>query len=58
MVIKVYVHKDKTPDYSRPESALASPWFWPKSEKFDFGQKGYHIKEHLKKNIMVQMSAS
>ena len=32
--------------------------FWPKSEKFDFGQKGYDMKEHLKRNKMMQISAS
>ena len=32
--------------------------FWPESENFDFGQKGYHIKEHLKRNRIVQISAS
>ena len=39
------------------------PWtivhgFWSKTENFDFGQKGYHMKEHLKESIMVQISAS
>ena len=32
--------------------------FWPKSENFDFGQKGYHMKDHLKRNRMAQISAS
>ena len=32
--------------------------FWPKSEKFDFGKKGYHMKGHLKRNTMTQISAS
>ena len=29
-----------------------------KSENFDFGQKGNHMKEHLKRNRMAQISAS
>ena len=32
--------------------------FWPKPENFDFGQKGYHMKGHLKRNRMTQISAS
>ena len=32
--------------------------FWPKSENFDFGQKGYHMKGHLKRNRLAQISAS
>ena len=32
--------------------------FWPKSENFDFGKKGYHMKGHLKRNRMTQISAS
>ena len=40
----------KTPDYS--------PWFSAKNENFDFGQKGYYLKEHLKRSRMVQNSAS
>ena len=27
--------------------------FRPKSEKFDFGQKGYHAKGHLKRSRMA-----
>ena len=29
--------------------------FWPKSEKFDFGKKGFHRKEHLKRSRMPQI---
>ena len=32
--------------------------FRPESENFNFGQKGYHMKGHLKRNRMVQISAS
>ena len=27
--------------------------FWPEFENFDFGQKGYHMKGHLKRNRMA-----
>ena len=30
----------------------------PKSDQTDFGQKGYHMKGHLKRNRMTQFSAS
>ena len=40
----------KTPYYS--------PWFLAKTENLDFGQKGYHMKGHLKRNTMAQISAS
>ena len=40
----------KTPYYS--------PWFLAKLENFDFGKKGYHQKEHLKRNRMTQILAS
>ena len=38
------------------------PWtivhaFWPETETFDFGKKGYHRKGHLKRSRMVQISA-
>ena len=29
----------------------------PKSDQTDFGQKGYHMKGHLKRNRMTQISA-
>ena len=32
--------------------------FWPESEIVNFGQKGYHMKGHLKRSRMVQISAS
>ena len=32
--------------------------FWPESENFDLGQKGYHMKGHHKRNRMTQISAS
>ena len=32
--------------------------FWPESENFDFGKKGYHLKEHLKRDRIAQISAS
>ena len=32
--------------------------FHPKSENFDFGDKSYHRKGHLKRSILVQISAS
>ena len=32
--------------------------FCPKTENFDFGQKGYHMKGHLKRNRMAQISDS
>ena len=28
--------------------------FWPESENFDSGKKGYHQKVHLKRNRMAQ----
>ena len=31
--------------------------FWPKSENFDFDQKRYHRKGHLKRSRMAQISA-
>ena len=39
------------------------PWtivhgFWPETEKFDFSpKKGYHMKGHLKRSRMAQISA-
>ena len=32
--------------------------FWPEIENFDFCQKGYHMKGHLKRNRVVLISAS
>ena len=40
----------KTPYYS--------PWFLAKTEKFDFGQKGYHMKGHLKRNRILAVLSS
>ena len=38
----------KTPDHG----------FRPESDIFEFGKKGYHLKEHLKGSRMMQISAS
>ena len=32
--------------------------FGPESENFDYGQKGYHVKGHLKRSRMALISAS
>ena len=65
-VITHMLDVEKTP--GKPQYGMASgqygmaSWvivhgFRPKSEKFDFGKKGYHRKEHLKRSRMAQISA-
>ena len=48
----------KGPQIMTSISVIIVHGFWPKTENVDFGQKGYLMKGHLKRNRMAQISAS
>ena len=58
-------HQDKEPTGHHPLQGgdfitwyVGGDSFWPKSVNFDFGQKGYNMKGHLKRNRMTQISVA